>query len=261
MKTGSKKNQVGKLKLILICFIYHLSIGHRTIKRDTTRWSWQNQSAQNPERFSRVIRENQILRVCWNISYWSDWYCTPVRSVIPVPEQVRSTRLVRFLYRISGVFSGHVWSSTRHIRWMIWPLEFEHHRTCPALLRTCPGPNPNLSSERIFISEWSGPISSHSPGLTGLLWQLQWLVFQIPIKNIPPLSRGLLVPNHLHNILIVSWALPNHSLWDLSSLWRIFSLGGEFCAWDTWVQSLSTLDCVKHSWNICYSWRWSLLHG
>jgi hypothetical protein len=33
---GSKKNQVGKLKLILMCFIYLLSIGHHTIKRDAT---------------------------------------------------------------------------------------------------------------------------------------------------------------------------------------------------------------------------------
>jgi hypothetical protein len=32
MKSGLKKNQVVKLKRILICFIYLLSIGHRTIK-------------------------------------------------------------------------------------------------------------------------------------------------------------------------------------------------------------------------------------
>jgi hypothetical protein len=31
-----KKNQVDKLKFILICFISLLSIGHRTIKRDAT---------------------------------------------------------------------------------------------------------------------------------------------------------------------------------------------------------------------------------
>jgi hypothetical protein len=36
MKSGSRKNQVDKLKLILLCFIYLLSIGHRTIKRDAT---------------------------------------------------------------------------------------------------------------------------------------------------------------------------------------------------------------------------------
>jgi hypothetical protein len=36
IKSGSKKNQVCKLNLILLCFIYLLSIGHRTIKRDAT---------------------------------------------------------------------------------------------------------------------------------------------------------------------------------------------------------------------------------
>jgi hypothetical protein len=35
-ENGTKKNQVDKLKFILICFISLLSIGHRTIKRDAT---------------------------------------------------------------------------------------------------------------------------------------------------------------------------------------------------------------------------------
>jgi hypothetical protein len=35
-ENGTKKNQVHKLKFILICFISLLSIGHRTIKRDAT---------------------------------------------------------------------------------------------------------------------------------------------------------------------------------------------------------------------------------
>jgi hypothetical protein len=35
-ENGTKKNQVDKLKFILICFLSLLSIGHRTIKRDTT---------------------------------------------------------------------------------------------------------------------------------------------------------------------------------------------------------------------------------
>jgi hypothetical protein len=34
MESDSMKNQVGKVKLILMCFIYLLSIGHRTIKRN-----------------------------------------------------------------------------------------------------------------------------------------------------------------------------------------------------------------------------------
>jgi hypothetical protein len=35
-ENGTKKNEVDKLKLILICFISFLSTGHRTIKRDAT---------------------------------------------------------------------------------------------------------------------------------------------------------------------------------------------------------------------------------
>jgi hypothetical protein len=75
------------------------------------------------------------------------------------------------------MFFEHVWSWIRHVWWTIWPLEFEHQRTCLALLWTCLDPNPNLSSERVFINEWPKPIFSHSTGLTGLLWRLQWLVF------------------------------------------------------------------------------------
>jgi hypothetical protein len=35
-ENGTKKNQVDKLKFILICFISLLSIGHHTIKKDAT---------------------------------------------------------------------------------------------------------------------------------------------------------------------------------------------------------------------------------
>jgi hypothetical protein len=35
-ENGTKKNQVDKLKFILICFTSLLSIGHRTTKRDAT---------------------------------------------------------------------------------------------------------------------------------------------------------------------------------------------------------------------------------
>jgi hypothetical protein len=35
-ENDTKKNQVDKLKFILICFISLLSIGHHTIKRDAT---------------------------------------------------------------------------------------------------------------------------------------------------------------------------------------------------------------------------------
>jgi hypothetical protein len=51
------------------------------------------------------------------------------------------------------------------------------------------------------------------------------------IKVTPPLSHGLLAPDHLHNLSTVSWALSNLSLWDLSPLWKIHKLGGEFSMW------------------------------
>jgi hypothetical protein len=66
-ENGTKKNQVDKLKFILICFISLLSIGHRTIKRDATWWSWQNQSAQNPERFHEWCKEikfQECAKIC-----------------------------------------------------------------------------------------------------------------------------------------------------------------------------------------------------
>jgi hypothetical protein len=55
-----KKNQVDKLMFILKCFISFLSIGRCTIKRDATLWSWQNQSAQNLERFQEWPNETKL---------------------------------------------------------------------------------------------------------------------------------------------------------------------------------------------------------
>jgi hypothetical protein len=122
-----------------------------------------------PREIPRVMRGNQIPRVYWNLSYWSDRYCTPIRPIGLIIEQVQSTRLVQSLYQILEMFLGHVRPWIKHVRWIIWPLEFELHRTCPALLWTCPGPNPNLSSERVFISELPEPIWSHPTGLTGIV--------------------------------------------------------------------------------------------
>jgi hypothetical protein len=59
-ENSTKKNQVDKHKFILICFISLLSIGRRNIKRDATWWSWQNQSAQNPERFHKWCKETKF---------------------------------------------------------------------------------------------------------------------------------------------------------------------------------------------------------
>jgi hypothetical protein len=49
-----------KLKLILMCFISLLSIAHCTIKRNATWWSWQNQSAQNSEKFQEWCKETKF---------------------------------------------------------------------------------------------------------------------------------------------------------------------------------------------------------
>jgi hypothetical protein len=66
-ENNTMKNQVNKLKFILIYFISLLSIGHRTIKRDAIWWSWQNQSAQNPLRFHEWCKEikfQECAKIC-----------------------------------------------------------------------------------------------------------------------------------------------------------------------------------------------------
>jgi hypothetical protein len=136
-----------------------------------------------PREIPRVMRGNLIPRVCWNLSYWLDRYCTPVRPVVPILKQVRTTELVRSLYQIPGIFFGHVRSWTRHVRWTIWPLEFEHHQTCPALLRTCPGPNPNLSSERDFFSECPEPLWILHISLTGMVDQSDRFALIAPVAS------------------------------------------------------------------------------
>jgi hypothetical protein len=76
-----------------VFYFFLLSIGRYTIKRDATWWSWQKQSAHQsiaPREIPRVMRGNKNLRVCWNLSYRSDWYCTLVKLVGPILEQVRS---------------------------------------------------------------------------------------------------------------------------------------------------------------------------
>jgi hypothetical protein len=178
-----KKNQVDKLKFILICFISLLSIGRRTIKRDATWWSWQNQSARNPERFHEWCKD-QILRVCWNLSYRSDRYCTLVRPVWPIQEQVRS------LYRLSEPFAGHVWYWTGLVHQTIWPLKFKLHRTSPAItgyvrlliqigqFREFPSESA-LSPVGVTLLVW--PV--WWIGLTSRVWQPKRLVFQILYKR------------------------------------------------------------------------------
>jgi hypothetical protein len=78
-ENGTKKNQVDKFKFILICFISLLSIGRHTIKRDAIWWSWQNQSAQNTERFHEWCKKTKFqeyAEICHTgqtgIAHWSD---------------------------------------------------------------------------------------------------------------------------------------------------------------------------------------------
>jgi hypothetical protein len=79
-ENDTKKNQVDKLKFILICFISLMSICHHTIKRNATWWSWQNQSAQNPDRFYEWCKETKFpecAEICHTgqtgIEHRSDW--------------------------------------------------------------------------------------------------------------------------------------------------------------------------------------------
>jgi hypothetical protein len=59
-----------------------------------------------PREFPRVMKGNQIPRVCRNLSYWSDRYCTPVSLVGPVPDQVRFAALVCSSHQVLETFSG-----------------------------------------------------------------------------------------------------------------------------------------------------------
>jgi hypothetical protein len=116
------------------------------------------------QRDSNSGERKPISKVCWNLSYR---LCRLVRPVGPFLDQVWSTGLVRSL--------------TRHFWWIIWSLEFELHMICPPLHRPCPGPKPNLSTQRVSFWNWPAPVWSLQPvwwtGQTGLLWQLQQLVF------------------------------------------------------------------------------------
>jgi hypothetical protein len=99
-ESDKKKNQVDKLKFILKCFISFLSIGHRIIKRDATWWSWQNQIAQNLERFQEWAKETKFqecAEICptgqTGIAHWSG------RLTLSDPF----TRFQRYLPDLSGL--------------------------------------------------------------------------------------------------------------------------------------------------------------
>jgi hypothetical protein len=98
-------------------FMLYLSLEYRSscYKEGCNMVILTKPKCSKPREIPRVMRGNQILRVCWNLSYWSYRYCTPVRPVGPILEQVWPTELVWFHYRIPETFSGHVQSWTRHV--------------------------------------------------------------------------------------------------------------------------------------------------
>jgi hypothetical protein len=203
--------------------------------------------------------------VYWVLSYRSDRYCTQVRPIEPTSEQVRSTGLVRPLYRVLEMFFGYVRSWTRHVRWTIWPLEFELYRTCLAPLRTCPDPNPNLPSKGVFFSECPEPVWGYPTGLTIMVDQS---ALTAPTVSFPDSYKRHFTPSLVGYWFLTVWItfqqtleLPPTSLCEIQVICRRFLSWVESLCVSTRVQALSTLGCVNHSWIICYSWRWSLLDG
>jgi hypothetical protein len=191
-ENSTKNNQVDRLKFIFRCFISLLSIGHRTIKRDATWWPWQNQNAQNLERFHEWCKEikfQECTKICHTdqtgIAHRSDHFnLSKSKSGPPDLSDPFTTRLVRSLYRLLELFAGHVWSWTRLVRQTIWPLEFELHQTCPTitgyvrlLTQICQFKDfpteSALSPVGVTLSVW--PV--WWTGLTSRVWQPQWLVF------------------------------------------------------------------------------------
>jgi hypothetical protein len=114
----------------------------------------------------------------------------PVRPVGPIQEQVRSTGLIRSLYRLPEPFAGQAQYWTRLVQQTIWPLEFELHWTSPVITRhvrvltqICQVREFHLESALspvgVTILVW--PVWWTS--LIGWVWQLQRLVFQILYKR------------------------------------------------------------------------------
>jgi hypothetical protein len=170
--------------------------------------------------------------MCWNLSYRSDRYCTPVRPIWTIQEQVWSTGLARSLYQLSEPFAGHVRYWTRLARQTIWPLEFELHRTSPAIIG-----HVRLLTQICQFREFSSESDLSPVGVTLLVWPVGWtdltswvwqpqrLVFQILYKRH---STPTLGGYWFLTIFITFW----QSL-ELSpiSFCEIQALGARFLSW------------------------------
>jgi hypothetical protein len=182
--------------------------------------------------------------VCWNLSYRSDRYCTPVRPIWPIQEHVSSTGLVWSLYQLPQPFARHVWYWTRLVRQTIWPLKFELHRTGPAITEHVWLLTQICQFREFPLESALSPVGVTQPvwqvwwtGLTSRVWQPQQIIFQILYKrhSTPTLGGCWFL-----TIFITFWQPLELSL---TSLCEIQVLVARFLSWVErfvlWAQFLS----------------------
>jgi hypothetical protein len=137
--------------------------------------------------------------VCWNLSHRSDRLDLSKSLSYPL------ARFQRLWPDISSPHPGHVW---------------------PNLIPQWLSPRPDIFGSKPGSREGGWICPAPDPDMSEFLTP-QRLVFQILYKRLSTPSHGELVPDHLHNLLTASWAIPNLSLWDLSLRCKILELGGE----------------------------------
>jgi hypothetical protein len=146
-----------------MCFISLLSIGHRTINRDATWWSWQNQSAQNPEIFQEWCKEikfQECAEICpTGQTSWTYPRVSPVQRTCPVPLPD-----FRYVYRTCPILDQT--SLVNNLTVGIWaPADFSGPH------RTYSGPNPNLPIQIVSFRECPELVWGHPTDLTSMMDQ------------------------------------------------------------------------------------------